>query len=101
LWSVVASEEYIERLQLVIHHMHGCDSRHVESVPVHEVFRGQTVWRGEVEVFDLNGQDAAALATAVSCGVGAAAVWRGARIRWQDRLFESGQFVADIRFARS
>jgi hypothetical protein len=24
-------------------------------VPVHEVFRGKTVWRGEVEVFDLTG----------------------------------------------
>lgn len=26
-----------------------------ESVPVHEVFQGQTVWQGQVEVFDLNG----------------------------------------------
>ncbi len=26
-----------------------------ETVPVHEVFRGQTVWQGEVEVFDLAG----------------------------------------------
>jgi hypothetical protein len=51
----VANREYIERLQLVIHQLHGCDSQHVESVPVHEVFRGQTVWRGEVEVFDLKG----------------------------------------------
>jgi hypothetical protein len=25
------------------------------SVPVHEVFRGETVWKGEVEVFDLTG----------------------------------------------
>ena len=24
-------------------------------MPVHEVFRGQTVWKGEVEVFDLKG----------------------------------------------
>ena len=24
-------------------------------MPVHEVFRGKTVWQGEVEVFDLNG----------------------------------------------
>lgn len=24
-------------------------------MPAHEVFRGQTVWKGEVEVFDLNG----------------------------------------------
>jgi hypothetical protein len=47
--------EYIERLQMVIHHLHGCDSKHVESVPVHEVFRGQTVWQGVVEVFTVTG----------------------------------------------
>jgi len=26
-----------------------------DTVPVHEVFRGETVWQGEVEVFDLTG----------------------------------------------
>ena len=36
-------------------HLHGCGAVHRDTVPVHEVFRGQTVWRGEVEVFDLNG----------------------------------------------
>jgi len=35
--------------------LHGCGSKHIESVPVHEVFRGQTVWDGVVEVFDLTG----------------------------------------------
>ena len=49
----MASNEYIERLKQVIFHLHGTDSRHVESVPVHEVFRGQTAWKGVVEVFDL------------------------------------------------
>ena len=28
---------------------------HRETVPVHEVFHGQTVWQGDVEVFDING----------------------------------------------
>ncbi|MBI5772168.1 MAG: hypothetical protein HZA89_00315 [Verrucomicrobia bacterium] len=51
----MASKEYIERLQMVIHQLHGCGSQHVETVPVHEVFRGQTVWQGKVEVFDLTG----------------------------------------------
>jgi len=51
----VANKEYIERLQMVIHHLHGCDSKHIESVPVHEVFRGQTVWQGIVEVFSITG----------------------------------------------
>jgi hypothetical protein len=51
----VANKEYIERIQMVIAHLHGADSKHVKSVPVHEVFRGQTVWKGIVEVFDLTG----------------------------------------------
>jgi hypothetical protein len=45
----------ITELQVAIRAMHGCESRHVESVPVHEVFRGETAWRGTVEVFDLIG----------------------------------------------
>jgi hypothetical protein len=35
--------------------LHNCSAAWRESVPVHEVFRGQTVWKGEVEVFDLVG----------------------------------------------
>ena len=53
--NVVANNDYIARLQMVISQLHKCDSRHVESVPVHEVFQGQTVWKGQVEVFDLIG----------------------------------------------
>ncbi len=33
--------------------MHGCESLHVESVPVKEEFEGRTAWEGSVEVFDL------------------------------------------------
>jgi hypothetical protein len=51
----VASKKYIEQLQMVIHQLHKADSKYVESVPVHEVFRGQTVWQDTVEVFDLTG----------------------------------------------
>jgi len=32
---------------------HNCSATWRETVPVHEVFRGQTVWQREVEVFDL------------------------------------------------
>ena len=53
--NVVANKDYIERLKQVIFTLHGANAEHVGSVPVHEVFRGQTVWRGEVEVFDLTG----------------------------------------------
>lgn len=49
----MASKEYIERLQLVIHQLHGTDSKHLESVRVLERFRGKTVWEGDVEVFQL------------------------------------------------
>ena len=47
--------EHIESIQNAIKEVHGCDSQHVESVPVHEVFQGQTAWQGTVEVFDLIG----------------------------------------------
>jgi len=45
---------YIEELQDVIRKLHGTDSTHVETVPIKEVFNGETVWDGEVEVFDLH-----------------------------------------------
>jgi hypothetical protein len=51
----VANKEYIERLQQVIFHLHKAGSTWVKSVPVHEVFRGKTLWKGDVEVFDLTG----------------------------------------------
>jgi hypothetical protein len=51
----VANKQYIERLQTVIKQLHKCDSTWLESVPVHEVFRGQTDWQGTVEVFALLG----------------------------------------------
>ncbi|MDX6303694.1 MAG: hypothetical protein QOI77_663 [Blastocatellia bacterium] len=44
---------YIEELQEVIRKMHGAESKHIETVPVVETFNGQTIWEGEVEVFDL------------------------------------------------
>jgi hypothetical protein len=54
-WSVVANKAYIEQLRGAIWDLHTCDSRHVESISVHEAFRGKTVWKGAVEVFDLLG----------------------------------------------
>ena len=46
---------YIEELQRVIHKLHGVHSTHIQSVPVTETFKGQTVWDGIVEVFELHG----------------------------------------------
>jgi hypothetical protein len=66
--SIVASKEYIERLQMVIQHLHNCAAIHRDTVPVHEVFRGETVWRGDVEVFDLTGHPKAKRCYAWSYG---------------------------------
>jgi hypothetical protein len=44
---------YIEELQDAIRHLYHTEPVYVETVPVKEVFQGQTVWEGEVEVFDL------------------------------------------------
>jgi len=49
-----------------IKHMHGCDSKWVESVPVTEKFNGETVWEGEVQVFFLIGHPTATRAYAWS-----------------------------------
>jgi hypothetical protein len=45
----------IEELKAIIHKLHGAEATHRESVPIHEVFEGQTIWQGIVEVFDLKG----------------------------------------------
>jgi len=45
----------IEELRDAIHRLHGGQAIHRESVPVKEVFKGQTVWDGVVEVFHLAG----------------------------------------------
>ena len=42
-------------LRRAIRKLHGCDSKHAESVHVHEQFEGVTVWEGIVEVFTLHG----------------------------------------------
>ena len=42
-------------MKRAIEHLHDCSAIWRETVPVHEIFQGQTVWQGEVEVFDLKG----------------------------------------------
>lgn len=56
----------IPALQDAIRHLYGCESKHVETVPIHETHKGETVWRGEVEVFDLIGHPTASRAYAWS-----------------------------------
>ena len=50
---VVNKQDYLVRLQVAIQQLHNCSARHRNTVPVHEVFQGKMVWRGDVEVFDL------------------------------------------------
>lgn len=44
----------IGELKDVIRKLHGSEATHVETVPIKETFQGETVWEGEVEVFDLH-----------------------------------------------
>lgn len=46
-------DDYIAELQAVILNLHGVVAEYVETIPVHEEFQGQTVWEGDVEVFEL------------------------------------------------
>ena len=45
----------IEELRDAIRRLHGAEATHHASVPVKEIFNGQTVWDGIVEVFHLKG----------------------------------------------
>ena len=46
---------YLEEIRHAIKQLHGCESRHVVTTPVKELFKGQVAWEGEVETFDLVG----------------------------------------------
>ena len=46
-------QSYLRALQAAINSAEGCDSKHVESVPIRDVCHGKTAWEGVVEVFDL------------------------------------------------
>jgi hypothetical protein len=46
---------HIQELRDVIRQLHGAQATYLESVPVKESFKGETVWDGIVEVFRLKG----------------------------------------------
>jgi hypothetical protein len=46
---------YIEELESTIVKIHGCEAVALETGHVEEVFRGKTVWVGEVVLFELTG----------------------------------------------
>lgn len=45
----------LESLRQAVGRLHDCEADHLETLPVIEIFRGQTVWQGDVEVFGLRG----------------------------------------------
>jgi hypothetical protein len=63
---VANKQDYLARLEVTVSQLHNCGAAWRETVPVHEVFQGQTVWQGEVEVFDLTGHPKAKRAYAWS-----------------------------------
>ena len=46
---------YLEELRKAIKSTHGCESAHMETVPVREAVRGKTTWEGNVELFVVAG----------------------------------------------
>ncbi len=53
------TEGPLEALQEAIRILYRCESKWVESVPVTEIFLGQPVWDGVVQVFELTGHPTA------------------------------------------
>jgi hypothetical protein len=49
----VNKQDYIARVEVAVSQLHNCGATWRQTVPVHEVFRGETVWQGDVEAFDL------------------------------------------------
>ena len=43
----------IDAVRQAVERLHNCSASHTASLPVKEVFQGQTVWNGYVEVFDI------------------------------------------------
>lgn len=43
------------RLKRAIEHLHNCCAQWRRTVPVREPFNGKLIWKGDVEVFDLDG----------------------------------------------
>ena len=64
--AAVNTQDYIEQVQVAGSQLYNCGAVWSAAVPVHEVFQGKTVWRGDVEVFDLHGHPKAKRAYAWS-----------------------------------
>jgi hypothetical protein len=47
--------DYIKNLSDAVAALHGCHCSHTGTAKVHEMMNGRTVWKGEVEIFNLAG----------------------------------------------
>jgi len=59
-------DESIPELQAAIRKIHGVEPTYVETVAVRETFNGETVWEGDVQVFEVVGHPTAKRAYAWS-----------------------------------
>jgi hypothetical protein len=48
-------QDYNAQVQMAVSQLCNCGATGRETVPVHEIFQGKTVWQGDVVVFDLSG----------------------------------------------
>jgi hypothetical protein len=44
---------YLDELKEAIRNLHGCEANHLTTASVLETFQGETVWKGDVEIFAL------------------------------------------------
>lgn len=58
--------DYLEPVQAAVSQLRNCGATHVETMLLHKVFRGQAIWKGDVEVSDLQGHPKAKRAYAWS-----------------------------------
>jgi hypothetical protein len=63
---VESKQDYLARVQVAVSQLHNCGALFRATAEVHEIFQGKTVWKGEVEVFDLHGHPKAKRAYAWS-----------------------------------
>jgi hypothetical protein len=50
-------QDYLHKLQIAVEHLHDCGATWRKTFPVYEKFQEQTIWKGDVEIFDLHGHD--------------------------------------------
>jgi|SRR5665213_1696479 len=55
-------DDLIEALKQTIHESHDCTVTHLQSVWVEETDRGETLWTGQVEIFEVQGHAKAKIA---------------------------------------